>query len=204
MRRPATSTRAFDCDGIVRVDLGSAFDKGAAVALQTDGKIVVAGSAGIPGSHAVVRLQPGGGLDTTFSGDGKQVFGFPGGGSGAFALALQPDGGLVTAGYAFTNSQDLALARLAGEPVAEGGPGAGPGAGGPGAPPRCGGKVATIVGTPGKDRLLGGAGRDRLAGGPGLDRLLGQAGRDLLVGGPGRDVCVGGAARDRAVCERGS
>jgi uncharacterized delta-60 repeat protein len=40
----------------------------------------------------------------------------------------------------------------------------------------------------GNDRVFGGGGRDRLFGEGGRDRLLGEAGKDLLRGGPGRDV----------------
>jgi uncharacterized delta-60 repeat protein len=72
----------------------------------------------------------------------------------------------------------------------------------------------TLVGEAGKDRLFGEAGADRLgggpgndalSGGPGTDSLRGEAGRDKLTGGPGRkDVCRGGAGKDRAACERGA
>jgi uncharacterized delta-60 repeat protein len=44
-----------------------------------------------------------------------------------------------------------------------------------------------VCGGAGNDRLSGGAGRDRLLGEGGRDRLLGGGGRDRLVGGPGRD-----------------
>jgi uncharacterized delta-60 repeat protein len=40
----------------------------------------------------------------------------------------------------------------------------------------------------GNDLVAGGGGRDRLLGGPGRDRLVGGPGRDRLIGGLGRDV----------------
>jgi uncharacterized delta-60 repeat protein len=49
----------------------------------------------------------------------------------------------------------------------------------------------------GGDVVAAGAGRDRVFGQAGRDKLLGQQGRDLLVGGPGRDVLRGGPGRDR-------
>ena len=55
----------------------------------------------------------------------------------------------------------------------------------------------------GNDLVCGGAGNDRLSGGRGRDRLLGGQGRDVLGGGAGRDRCAGDAGRDRANrCER--
>lgn len=212
----------FDGDGVAEIDLGAS-DSGEAAALQADGKIVVAGAAA--NGFAMLRLQPGGALDTTFSGDGRQIFGFPGGGSAAGGLALQADGALVAVGLVREAiAADVAVARIQGgsAPAGSAGPG-GPGAGGAGAPPRCAGKAATIVGTPGRDRLrgtrradvivalggndtvtalggadivCGGPGRDLLKGGPGRDRLLGQAGNDRLLGGPGIDRLQGQAGRD--------
>ena len=212
---------SFDGDGVARVNAADV-ESGNAVALQLDGKIVVAGSVG--DDHAVVRLQPGGSPDTTFSGDGLQTFGFPGAPSGAASgVALGADGGLVTAGFVNLNSEDVAVARLQGDPAA-GGPGGATGGPGAGRPPRCGGKPATIVGTPrrgsaeghaagrrdrgpgrqrharrrwaGNDLVCGGPGPDLLKGGPGKDRLLGQAGNDRLLGGPGVDRLLGHAGRD--------
>jgi uncharacterized delta-60 repeat protein len=43
----------------------------------------------------------------------------------------------------------------------------------------------------GNDKVNGGAGKDRLLGGAGKDRLLGGAGPDLCVGGAGKDSAAG-------------
>lgn len=227
---------SFDGDGSVRLDFGTTVDRGAAVALQPDGKIIVAVNNGDPlipvtnGTPTILRLQPGGALDSTFSGDGRAPIPF---GATAFLrrLALQPDGRIVAAGQTFVNGSDVAVVRLLGDATAGGGgkPATIVGTSGRdslcrtrradvivalggndvvaasvGADLVCGGLGADrLAGGPGADRLLGGAGVDRLAGGPGADRLLGQAGRDLLLGGAGRDLCGGGPGRDRATCERG-
>ncbi len=192
-----------------------------AVALQQDGKIVVAGSIGR--DMLVARFQPGGAPDTTFGRDGRRIIQL-GGRDVANAVAVQPDGAIVAAGRTSAGDVDAAVVRLEGDP--------------PRPPARCSGREATIVGTPGDDRLVGtpgrdviaglagddrvlargggdvvcgGAGRDRLQGGPGSDLLLGQAGddalsggpdRDILRGGPGRDVCSGGPGGDAYACER--
>jgi uncharacterized delta-60 repeat protein len=72
---------------------------GAAVAVQPDGKIVVAGRRDVgSGSEAVVfRVTPSGDLDPTFSDDGTATFGV-GGQDEAQALVLQPNGKIVLAG----------------------------------------------------------------------------------------------------------
>ncbi len=75
-----------------------------AMALQDDGKIVVAGDAAGSTSHAfgaVARLNPDGSLDTTFNGDGKQLVLADGFNLHRFrAIAIQPNGKLVLVGEA--------------------------------------------------------------------------------------------------------
>lgn len=89
------------------------------IALQQDGKLVVAGSSREEGTlyysdFAVARLKADGSLDTSFHGDGIATTDFrsPGYSFGALdvvrALTLQPDGKLVAAG---NTSIDFALAR---------------------------------------------------------------------------------------------
>jgi uncharacterized delta-60 repeat protein len=82
---------------------GNVGDFGFDVAIQPDGRIVVVGSsfrAGTGMDFAVLRLKPGGGLDTTFSGDGKQLSSFGSGATGdiANAVAIQQNGRIVVAG----------------------------------------------------------------------------------------------------------
>jgi uncharacterized delta-60 repeat protein len=192
------------------VDFGTGSDTVNDIAIQPDGKIVLAGAGS---GFAVARLQPNGSLDTTFGTGGKTSIAFKGGDAGQ-RLALQPDGKIVVAGVGGTlPNTDLAVARLQGDP-----------GGGSAANAKCAGKKATVVGTNAKDKLkgtkkrdvitglggkdtikglkgndliCGGKGRDKLLGGPGNDKLLGQQGKDFLKGGPGRkDKLNGGAGRD--------
>ncbi|MET7390600.1 Ig-like domain repeat protein [Streptomyces sp. NPDC005529] len=102
--------QTFGDHGKVTVDLGgvSDFDTATAMVLQPDGKIVTAGYAGINSSDTVVaRFNPDGSPDTTFSGDGRAVVDLSGSGSDdvAYAVALQPDGKIVTAGQARAGSR---------------------------------------------------------------------------------------------------
>jgi uncharacterized delta-60 repeat protein len=84
-----------------------------ALALQPDGKLVAAGYSSIgPNVFALVRYSPDGSLDTSFNGTGKVTTGIEGDDDVANALALQPDGKLVAAGYSKNGSQySFALAR---------------------------------------------------------------------------------------------
>jgi uncharacterized delta-60 repeat protein len=109
----------FGTGGRVRTDFGGRFDEALAVAIQSDGRIVVAGSSSdATGSDmAVARYNSDGTLDPSFEGDGTALVDF-GSEASARAVALQPDGKVVLAGWV---SQpvgggccvaDFALARL--------------------------------------------------------------------------------------------
>jgi uncharacterized delta-60 repeat protein len=101
---------SFSGDGKQTTDLGGA-DAAQAVALQDDGKIVAAGASGAGGQFALVRYNTNGSLDTSFSGDGKELnaFGF----GGARGVALQSDGKIVVVGGTSGQIQarDFALVR---------------------------------------------------------------------------------------------
>ena len=115
----------FDSDGRVTVDFGFTRDFGLGsdiardVALQSDGRIVVAGSASGGtfsqplGFFALTRLNSDGTLDTSFDADGKVSTWFGGPFDSAEALAVQPDGRIVAAGSTFELGESLnfALAR---------------------------------------------------------------------------------------------
>lgn len=74
----------------------------------------------------------------------------------------------------------------------------------PAASPTCAGVVATITGTPGRDRLTGTAGADVIAAGAGSDDIRGASGDDLICGGPGNDTLRGEAGNDRLLGGAGS
>jgi uncharacterized delta-60 repeat protein len=93
-------------------------DYGSAVVIQTDGKIVVAGTAsesnaiGAHGNFALARYLTNGLLDNTFSGDGKQTTDLYKGDDAAAAIALQTDGKLVVGGLTtYGTNQNFGLAR---------------------------------------------------------------------------------------------
>jgi uncharacterized delta-60 repeat protein len=97
---------------------------GAAVALQSDGKIVVAGTAASSGHTiaALARYTSGGVLDTTFgsSGTGVVTTDVDGSGqSGYFGVAIDPSNDKIvvtgSAGAAGTSSQTAVVARYIGE-----------------------------------------------------------------------------------------
>jgi uncharacterized delta-60 repeat protein len=96
---------------------------GYAIALQPDGKIVVAGSTGKLGddttlTFTLIRLNSDGTLDTSFGGGtGRPIVQF-GHRSEAFAVAIQPDDKILACGYAqsgatpVSDSSQFAIARL--------------------------------------------------------------------------------------------
>jgi len=87
---------------------------GAAVAVQDDKKIVVAGTrVGAGGTDfAAARLLPDGAFDTSFDGTGKTAIDF-GGTDTAFAMTLRPDGRIAIAGVRETaGGADFAVVVL--------------------------------------------------------------------------------------------
>ena len=86
---------SFGSGGLVTTDLGSA-EVVRAMALQSDGKLVVAGGSG--NDFALARYNPGGSLDTGFGTNGSVKTDFGGGIDMARGLVLQPDGKIVAVG----------------------------------------------------------------------------------------------------------
>lgn len=108
---------SFDGDGKLVTDFFSDWDYPGSLAIQPDGKLVVAGRAGNPGSNstdfALVRYNAGGDPDNSFGAEGKVLTDFLGA-DGANFVALQNDGKLVVAGatgYPDTYTSDFALLR---------------------------------------------------------------------------------------------
>jgi len=90
---------SFGNGGIVATSVGNR-SYASGVAIQADGKIVVAGFSGSSssvGSFAVVRYENNGSLDTSFDGDGKVIIDM-GNFSSANDLVIQPDGKIVVVG----------------------------------------------------------------------------------------------------------
>jgi uncharacterized delta-60 repeat protein/uncharacterized repeat protein (TIGR01451 family) len=110
----------FGSGGVVTTDFGGVlFDAAFGVALQSNGKIVAAGSAfnGFSSSadFALARYNADGSLDASFGSGGKVTTDF-GGFDVANAVGLQTDGKIVAAGTGGSGS-DFALARYLGDAV---------------------------------------------------------------------------------------
>ena len=99
----------FGTLGLVTTDFGGSVDRAFAMALQPDGKLVVAGDS--DANFALARYNSDGSLDASFGAGGKVITSF-GGTDQASAVILQPDGKIVVAGQTDTGiSIDFALAR---------------------------------------------------------------------------------------------
>ncbi len=113
--------RSFSRNGLRAYEfLGQAdVEQAAAVAIQSDGKIVAAGTFTFNGrsesAFAVARFNNDGSLDTSFGNGGKVTidFGFSANDEKATAVAIQDNGKIVVAGYAtIGGDQDFVVARL--------------------------------------------------------------------------------------------
>ena len=101
---------AFGSSGRIATDLGTVDDRIADIAIQSDGKIVVAGHS--LSDIALARYNTDGSLDSTF-GSGGTIITDLGGGDLAHAVVIQPDGKIVVAGKTTSNQtlSDFALVR---------------------------------------------------------------------------------------------
>jgi uncharacterized delta-60 repeat protein len=108
---------SFGVDGIATVSIngGAVADSGAALALEPDGKIVIAGGGrtgpGGPIGFAAARLLPNGTLDPNFGHDGRATI-VIGTTAIAQAVVVQPDGKIVLGGAADIGHHEFAAARL--------------------------------------------------------------------------------------------
>jgi uncharacterized delta-60 repeat protein len=104
----------FGTGGRVITDFFGKDDEAFGVAIQPDGRTLVVGrSRNVTADFAVARYNPNGTLDNTFGSEGKVTTDFFGASDFGKAIALQPDGKFVVAGYAFLSggSVDIAVAR---------------------------------------------------------------------------------------------
>jgi uncharacterized delta-60 repeat protein len=106
--------KSFSGDGRQTTAFGTNGGGAKAVALQANGRIVVAGTGGsAAGDFGLARYNPNGTLDPSFSGDGRQTTDFAGGPDDAAAVAVQANGKIVAVGQASFGivGNDFALAR---------------------------------------------------------------------------------------------
>ncbi|HSC09206.1 MAG TPA: delta-60 repeat domain-containing protein, partial [Steroidobacteraceae bacterium] len=105
----------FGAGGKVMTDFANGGDGAMAVTVQGDGAIVVAGHAqqGAGTVFAIVRYHSDGSLDDGFGTGGKVTVAFADFDAGVHAVAVEPDGKIVAAGYAWNGTDsDFALLRL--------------------------------------------------------------------------------------------
>jgi uncharacterized delta-60 repeat protein len=109
---------SFSGDGRATVSFGAGFNSARSVALQADGKLLLAGNAldGVWGAVAMARLNADGTLDTSFGTDGRVTLGVSSGSDFAEKVVVQADGRIVVAGYGnnnqFGSDADLLVARF--------------------------------------------------------------------------------------------
>jgi len=105
---------SFNGTGKVITSIGPSYDSAGVVALQSDGKLVVAGdtSNGGQSDFAVVRYVTNGSLDTSFGGTGKIVTNL-GGNEQVTNLAVQADGKIIVVGISrkAANTSEIAIVR---------------------------------------------------------------------------------------------
>lgn len=109
-----TLDNSFDIDGKVTTSIGNTYDVANAVAVQTDGKIIVAGASSNASNveFAVVRYNSNGSLDNSFDMDGKLTTAIGSSGCQAYAIAIQPDGKILVAGETLNGTnKDFAIVR---------------------------------------------------------------------------------------------
>jgi len=110
---PGDLDTTFNGSGKVTTLMGTGPDYGRAVAIQSDGKILLAGSASIPTyrDFTLLRYNANGSLDTNFNGTGKVTTPMSSYDDYGRGIAVQGDGKILVAGYAGSAYVDFALAR---------------------------------------------------------------------------------------------
>jgi uncharacterized delta-60 repeat protein len=107
----------FNLVGFAITSIGATSDVATSVAIQSNGKIVVAGAStnGTHNDFAVVRYNTNGSLDTTFNLDGIVTTPIGTAGDIATSLAIESNGDIIVAGESsdIAADKDFALARYA-------------------------------------------------------------------------------------------
>ena len=105
--------QTFGNRGLVAPSVPGAAAEANAVAVQSDGKTVLAGYAhnGTDRDFALVRLNVDGSLDTGFGDEGRVVTAIGSGNDEARAVAIDSEERIVVAGNAFVANRDFAVAR---------------------------------------------------------------------------------------------
>ncbi len=169
---------SFGVGGKVTTDFNNGPDEGFSVAIQKDGKIVVAGTTNDPtaktsnNNFALARYNSDGSLDNSFGNNGKVTTDVNTGTEEFNRIKLQSDGNILAIG---TSGDDFALARyLSGDRASN-----------------------LSVDNASNAPINGTAGNDTLNGTSADDVINGLAGDDILIGGAGNDLLTGGAGNDK-------
>src|SRR5688572_919562 len=115
-----TPDSSFDSDGVLILDIDTAnpTDVGYCLDIQTDGKIVVAGTTYLNGDadFAVCRLNSNGSLDSSFAGDGIRIIsaGTSGLDNEVLAVKIDGNGKILLGGYVThpSTNKNFAVYRL--------------------------------------------------------------------------------------------
>lgn len=169
-----TLDRQFGDQGRLVLDAQDFFDFRGAMAVQADGKIVVAGT-NADEAFSVMRLNLDGSKDASFGDSGEVVIDPQGTAHYAYALTITDDGGLLVGGLTQVGgNDDYALLRLTSNGQLD----------------------ATFASPDGRYHVDGSGAADDLQGLTEGEIIRGLAGDDLLQGNGGRDVLAGGEGAD--------
>jgi uncharacterized delta-60 repeat protein len=127
---PGDLDPSFSGDGIVTTPVGTGDDQVNGVRVQSDGKIVVAGTTdngfAAPDDFALVRYTSSGALDSSFGSGGKVVTSISSSEDRGQAVAIHTDGKIVVAGHSLIGGDwDFALTRYTTAGVLDGSFGSG-------------------------------------------------------------------------------
>jgi uncharacterized delta-60 repeat protein len=153
---------SFGTGGKVVTDFGANFEAANSVAMQADGKIVVAGfSFGSPSNadFALARYNSNGSLDASFGTGGKVKTGFGSNSDVANSFVIQPDGKILVGGSTSGGpgtGADYALARYNSDGSLD---------------TSFGNDTALATGTPGNDGYTALSGKERIDAGAGHDTV---------------------------------
>jgi uncharacterized delta-60 repeat protein len=114
---PGDPETEFGGDGTVTIDVAGRSDSGQGLAVQSDGKLLVAGFSGVSptaGDYAVTRVLADGTPDPSFDGDGHALADFGTVSEGAWAVTVDGQGRVLLAGSAGADSFGLARFTAAG------------------------------------------------------------------------------------------
>jgi uncharacterized delta-60 repeat protein len=113
--QPGSLVSTFGVSGLKTIDLSGAYDRSVAMALDKNGKIILAGFSnnGTNYDISVARLNSDGSLDNTFNVDGKKIFAIGTGDDYGVCVSLDANGKIVIGGISYNGSTyDYILVRL--------------------------------------------------------------------------------------------